>query len=111
MLRRRSVSCFVCRGHQGESFALRWWQFRKAHRSNMFTRHPLYPLHKALHKTFPPMPTEPTVGHQEHTQAIETTEATYGAVPCHGRGREFESRRPRHILKHLAHYAVPAGCN
>ena len=23
------------------------------------------------------------------------------ALPCHGRGREFESRRPRHIFKHL----------
>ena len=22
-------------------------------------------------------------------------------LPCHGRGREFESRRPRHIFKHL----------
>jgi hypothetical protein len=22
-------------------------------------------------------------------------------LPCHGRGREFESRRPRHILKYL----------
>ena len=22
-------------------------------------------------------------------------------LPCHGRGRGFESRRPRHILKHL----------
>jgi len=21
--------------------------------------------------------------------------------PCHGRGREFESRRPRHLFKHL----------
>src|SRR5229473_831472 len=23
------------------------------------------------------------------------------ALPCHGRGREFESRRPRHFFKHL----------
>ena len=22
-------------------------------------------------------------------------------LPCHGRGREFESRRPRHIFNHL----------
>ncbi len=25
-------------------------------------------------------------------------------LPCHGRGRGFESRRPRHILKHLVNY-------
>src|SRR5215472_2749806 len=45
------------------------------------------------------MPTEPTVSHQEHPQATETTEATNWVSPCHGRGREFESRRPRQLLQ------------
>jgi hypothetical protein len=45
--------------------------------------------------------TVPTICAQYRTTLSGDVVQLVRTLPCHGRGREFESRRPRHIFKHL----------